>query len=370
MRNAIILLSVLLAVAIITILVLSWRYINTKDVLLINEKTISELNEEIIQLKQKSSELNDQVRENIKYFNELKIAKNRLSELETELSSKKTMVTELQERLKSSQSRFTQLEDEIIKHKSEIDSLQSRLSNFERQSVESEAQTDKMRSTYETTISGLNKKIQSGDKTIAEFQERFKEFEFEISSLKNEIKKCKDENKELFLRISEFQGEKGQLKIKMEKFQSTHNAIVSELKNQIQNKEVTIRELEDKLSITFVDRVLFQFGKATITREGEELLTKVGNILKNVQDGRIRVIGHTDNIPIMDEYRYKFPSNWELSTARAASVVRYLHEEIGLNPKTLEAVGRSFYEPIASNETDKGRAKNRRVEIIIAPRRN
>lgn len=153
----------------------------------------------------------------------------------------------------------------------------------------------------------------------------------------------------------------------MDQLQSTHNAIVLELKNQIQNKEVTISELEDKLSITFVDRVLFHFGKATITPEGGELLTKVGNILKNVQNRRIRVIGHTDNIPIMDAYRYKFPSNWELSAARAASVVRHFQKEIGLNPKNLEAVGRSFYDPIASNETEKGRAKNRRVKIIIAP---
>ena len=81
----------------------------------------------------------------------------------------------------------------------------------------------------------------------------------------------------------------------------------------------------------------------------------------------IRVVGHTDDIPILPKYHYKFPSNWELSAARAASVVNYLQKDLGLDPTNLEAVGRSFYDPIASNETNEGRAQNRRVNIIIAP---
>jgi len=79
------------------------------------------------------------------------------------------------------------------------------------------------------------------------------------------------------------------------------------------------------------------------------------------------VTGHTDPIPIRPEFMVKFPSNWELSAARAASVVRYFQEKIELDPKEMEAVGRSFYHPEASNDTKEGRAKNRRVEILIAP---
>jgi flagellar motor protein MotB len=153
----------------------------------------------------------------------------------------------------------------------------------------------------------------------------------------------------------------------MKQMKSTHDKLISELKDQIQKQEVTIKESQDSLSLNFVDRILFEFGKADLTPEGEKILKKVGEALKNITGKKIRVTGHTDPVPIRPEYMNKFPSNWELSAARAASVVRYFQEKTALDPKDMEAIGRSFYQPEASNETKEGRARNRRVEILIAP---
>lgn len=165
----------------------------------------------------------------------------------------------------------------------------------------------------------------------------------------------------------ELQLEKSMAKARIEELKSTYDTLASELRRRLKSKEMTIREFEEKVSITFVDRVLFDFGEATITPEGRSILRRVGEILKNVQGMQIRVVGHTDNRPIRKEYKHKFPSNWELSAARAAAVVRYFQGETGLDPKSLEIVGRSLYRPVASNETEEGRAQNRRVEVIIAP---
>jgi chemotaxis protein MotB len=154
---------------------------------------------------------------------------------------------------------------------------------------------------------------------------------------------------------------------KIEGLRSTYESLISGLERQLKNKEMTIREFEEKLSITFVDKVLFDFGRATITPKGRGILRRVGNSLKKIHGMQISVIGHTDNRPIKGDYRYKFPSNWELSAARAAAVVRFFQGETGLDPKGFEVVGRSFYNPVASNETKEGRAKNRRVEVIIGP---
>jgi chemotaxis protein MotB len=149
---------------------------------------------------------------------------------------------------------------------------------------------------------------------------------------------------------------------------STYEALVSSLKEQIEKQEVTIKDFQEGLTLTFVDRILFEFGKTDITPEGKRILEKVGEVLKNIKGKKIRVTGHADNIPIHPNYKYKFPTNWELSAARAASVVRYFREETGLDPKDMEAVGRSFYQPVASNEIEEGRDRNRRVEIFIAPK--
>jgi chemotaxis protein MotB len=130
---------------------------------------------------------------------------------------------------------------------------------------------------------------------------------------------------------------------------------------------VTIERLEDRLHVAFVDRILFDFGKASISPSGRRILRMVGKTLNDVHSKRIRIIGHTDTASIHPEYRYKYPSNWELSAARAASVVRFLQKECGVNPWRMEAVGRSFYDSTATNLTEEGRAENRRVEIVIAP---
>jgi chemotaxis protein MotB len=148
---------------------------------------------------------------------------------------------------------------------------------------------------------------------------------------------------------------------------STYEALVSTLKEEINKQEVTIKGFEEAVSLTFIDRILFEFGKATLTPEGAKILEKVGAAVKNVTEKRIRVTGHADNVPIHPDYKYLFPTNWELSGARAASVVRYFQQKAGVDPKDMEAVGRSFYQPVASNETNEGRAQNRRVEIFIAP---
>jgi len=153
----------------------------------------------------------------------------------------------------------------------------------------------------------------------------------------------------------------------MKQMKTTHEALVSGVKEQIQKQEVTIKEFQESLSLNFIDRILFEFGKADLTPEGEKILKKVGEALKNIKGKKIRVSGHTDNVPIRPDNVKKFPSNWELSAARAASVVRYFQEKIGLDPRDMEAVGRSFYQPVASNETKEERARNRRVEILIAP---
>ncbi|KYO64579.1 Motility protein B [Thermovenabulum gondwanense] len=118
---------------------------------------------------------------------------------------------------------------------------------------------------------------------------------------------------------------------------------------------------ERGLTIRFLEGALFDSGKAVIKDNSKEILDKIAPILKD-SNHHIRVEGHTDNVPI---HTREFPSNWELSTARAVNVVRYFIEVHGINPKKISAAGYGEYRPVVPNDTDKNRALNRRVDIII-----
>jgi chemotaxis protein MotB len=109
---------------------------------------------------------------------------------------------------------------------------------------------------------------------------------------------------------------------------------------------------------------MFPEGGWQIHQQGEATLNKIVPTLVSLQNQRVVVEGFTDNVPIGPELRNRFPSNWELSTARDTDVVRYLAAQ-GVNPNILSAQGFGDTQPVASNDTAQGRAKNRRVEIVI-----
>ncbi|MDD5044264.1 MAG: OmpA family protein [Candidatus Omnitrophica bacterium] len=137
------------------------------------------------------------------------------------------------------------------------------------------------------------------------------------------------------------------------------------LKQEIGNKDVRLEMMEKGLVITFVADVLFDSGKAKIRTEADPTLDKVAKVLKeNVAQFNIGIEGHTDNVPI----KYSgWKSNWELSTARALSVLHYLVDEQGIAPERISAIGYGEYKPVAANDTEEGRRLNRRVEIVILP---
>ncbi len=127
------------------------------------------------------------------------------------------------------------------------------------------------------------------------------------------------------------------------------------------NNEIQVSINERGVLIRFVDTALFDTGKADIKPEAEKILLNVGEIMKKANKP-IRVEGHTDNVPI---HNSKYPTNWELSTNRATNVVKFLIESLSIDPPKMSAAGYGEYHPVADNSTDEGRAKNRRVDIII-----
>jgi chemotaxis protein MotB len=153
----------------------------------------------------------------------------------------------------------------------------------------------------------------------------------------------------------------------LEKTTQTYKDLQKKLQKEIREGQIQIKEMKDRLTMTMVDKIIFPSGSATISPAGKKVLDKVVSILKDVKDKRIQVEGHTDNVKIVSSLKKRFPTNWELSTARASEVVRYLQEKGGIDPKQLSATGYGEHQPVASNKTSEGRHKNRRIEIVLLP---
>lgn len=131
------------------------------------------------------------------------------------------------------------------------------------------------------------------------------------------------------------------------------------------NDELTVREEDGKVYVAMSDKLLFDSGKAIVNEQGKAALGKLAGVLNRQNEIDVYIEGHTDNVPIKTAV---FQDNWDLSVIRATSVVRILTETYGVNPLQIQPCGRGEYKPVDTNTTADGKSRNRRTEIIMAPR--
>jgi len=187
-------------------------------------------------------------------------------------------------------------------------------------------------------------------------QTRHKSDVDKIDSLGSEVES-------LNARLSELQDEKD---AELTELENAKKLLEERLKQEIDDKSVRLEMAEKGLAIIFLTEVLFDSGKADIKQEAFNSLDKIALVLEqSVEDRNIGIEGHTDNEPIKHS---GWKSNWELSTSRATSVLHYLVDKKGINPKRVAAIGYGEYRPVASNDTAAGKKQNRRVEIVILPK--
>lgn len=147
---------------------------------------------------------------------------------------------------------------------------------------------------------------------------------------------------------------------------ATYEGLMGELKEEIRKGEIEVTRMRGRLTVNVLDRILFSSGRADTNAEGRDVVRRVAGVLKDVEDRQIRVEGHTDNVAISPRLAQTFPSNWELSTARATSIVKTLVAG-GVDPSRLSVSGYSEYRPVAPNDTAENRTRNRRIEIVLLP---
>jgi len=190
-------------------------------------------------------------------------------------------------------------------------------------------------------------------------------------ALSNQLSDMQETNDRLLTTIQELNRtidkEKAAREERLAKLKDTYDQLVGALEEEIKRGEVTISNLEGQLSLNLLNNILFDSGKTVIKPEGQKLLKNLGDVLSKFPDKALRIEGHTDNVQISSRLTERFPTNWELSTARATSVVHFLQDNVDLPGERLIAAGYSEYHPLESNETPEGRAQNRRIQIFLVP---
>ena len=217
-------------------------------------------------------------------------------------------------------------------------------------------------------------KIKSLDAQLVQLEDTQKSCSEELADLKAKNTNLKNINSQLSQNVerlnTDLKKKKSVIKLQdkvIRLLDDTKKTIATSLKDEIAAQDIEIVEMEDTLKVVFIDKILFDSGSVEINEKGKQLLLALAESIRDHNDERIVVEGHTDNMPLGPTLKEKFPSNWELSVTRATAVVRFLQKEGRLQPQRISACGYSFYRPVASNKNREGRRQNRRIEIILGP---
>ncbi len=222
--------------------------------------------------------------------------------------------------------------------------------------------------------------MQAQKDQLAATQAKLAESEQRGNTLDQQLKEAAAQNAELMERLNLAGAEKGtlsatladrekalaELREREKQAQArlkTFQEMVDKFKAMIDSGKLRVRVVRGRMVVELSENILFDSGKSELKKEGQEALAQVAEVLASIAERDFQIAGHTDNIPIKSR---KFPSNWELSTARAVEVTRFLGDK-GVDPARLSAAGYADTQPVASNSDADGRRQNRRIEIVLMP---
>jgi chemotaxis protein MotB len=189
-------------------------------------------------------------------------------------------------------------------------------------------------------------------------QKKYQDEAKKSAALEKQVADLQTQNATLTQSTTQLTQEKGALEAKSQQYEQ----LADSLKEQINSGQVEISELRGKMTVKLKDRVVFSSGSTAINKQGRDALDAVAKAFQGLQGKTVIVAGYTDNVPTGSKGGFK--DNWDLSAARAVTVVRYLQSK-GVQPQMLGAAGFSEYRPLASNDSADGKSQNRRIEIAL-----
>lgn len=277
--------------------------------------------------------------------------------------------------LKKERNNLADENEELTKSKNQLEldknALQSELDKVkaERDKLATDyAASSKNLSNLKSSYAALEKNSSDAlDSNMKKNRELLAELEAKQKALNAEqerLNKLKSDLEASSTRLAELEQKIAEKEATMNKLKET----LSKALNAFEGKGLTVEKRNGKVYVSMENKLLFESGSWTVGNEGKKAVKALGEVLAQNPDIAVLIEGHTDNDKIMGSIGGGVESNWDLSTKRATAIVNILGENKGIDRKNLTAAGRGEYAPLMPNETAEGKAKNRRIEIILAPK--
>lgn len=273
-------------------------------------------------------------------------------------------IADLEGSLADERARLAELQSQLNSETSRADELTALVGSLEQRNLEL---TDNLRS-LAGTVSDLQARGRADTAKKGELEALLASLQEESAKTAAEVEASRARIAELGAERSKLAAEAESLRAEKERLAEKTNAyddLVAAMKDEIDAGQVKITELSGRLTVNVSNAILFDSGKYALKSEGMEALSKVAGVLASITDRTIAVEGHTDDDVVRPGAPYA--DNWALSSLRASTVVALLTKE-GVAPLAIRAVGLGEFRPVADNETDEGKAANRRTEIVLLPR--
>ena len=282
--------------------------------------------------------------------------------LETKYSNVKKEYDLLSEDYGKLQNTLAGLEKSLAGLQADYDKTLQQRNKFQNDFDVLKVSYDNLKASYDALEQNSTKAIAENSRKNRELLAQLEAKEQALASESMRLNTLKKELEARSYRVAELESV---IAMKDKAMTNLKNAITKAL-TDFEGKGLTIEQRDGKVYVSMENKLLFRSGSWAVGSQGRQAVEQLGNVLADNPDIAILIEGHTDNVPYKGNSQLS--GNWDLSTKRATAIVNILRENLNIYPENLTAAGRGEYAPVASNDTVEGKAKNRRIEVVLTPK--
>ncbi|MEO8233912.1 MAG: OmpA family protein [Flavobacterium sp.] len=291
------------------------------------------------------------------------VSKKIFTDLETKFAELKKERNSLSDENESLKTAKNQLDLDNGTLKTELDKLKAERDKLAADYAASSNNLKTLQSSYNALEKNSNESLKANMDKNRDLLAQLEAKEKALATEKSRLEKLSADLKDRSDRVNELEGLIAAKEVSMKKLKET----LSKALNAFEGKGLTIQQKDGKVYVSMENKLLFESGSWAVGAQGKKAVEEVGKVLGDNPDISVLIEGHTDNDKFAGAVG-QIENNWDLSTKRATSIVNILGENAKINKQNLTAAGRGEYSPLMSNDTPEGKAKNRRIEIILTPK--